>query len=115
MSQAPDLWLAPDKVQHFVFCAICTATGFFACVHFFQRKKCWQWRWRFAAGAFLGLAAGALKEIGDGLHWWPGNVSLRDMGADLVGTAVATLTGQRWLTLARTPTTGLLQPPAYQP
>jgi len=37
----------------------------------------------------LGITFGAIKEIGDGLGWWLGNVSLKDMGADAAGVAVA--------------------------
>jgi hypothetical protein len=38
-----------------------------------------------AASVFAGIA----KEVGDHLGWWPGNVSARDLAADLLGTALA--------------------------
>ena len=79
-----DPWLAPDKLGHFLFCGLCTFAGFAMCLY---RRE---WRsYRFVTGAMLGVMFGALKEIGDGLGWWPGNVSIRDMGADLAGIVVA--------------------------
>ena len=35
--------------------------------------------WRLPLAAAASLALGALKEIGDGLHWWPGAVDLADL------------------------------------
>ena len=83
-TSSDDPWIAPDKLGHFVFCGLCTFAGFALCLY----RRDWR-SFRFVTGATVGLIFGALKEVGDGLGWWPGNVSLRDMGADLAGIAVA--------------------------
>jgi hypothetical protein len=41
------------------------------------------------AGVLTSLCAGILKELGDHLKWWPGNLSYRDFVADLSGIALA--------------------------
>jgi hypothetical protein len=81
---ASDFWIASDKLGHFVFCGLSTFAGFALCLY----RREWR-KYRFITGAILGVIFGAIKEIGDGLGWWPGNISVRDMGADAVGIAVA--------------------------
>ncbi|KAL4420406.1 hypothetical protein ABPG75_010062 [Micractinium tetrahymenae] len=81
---AEDPWLAPDKAQHFAFCFACTAAGYLL-----ARRSSSLREHRLAIGAAVGVAAGVLKEVGDVLQWWPGALSIRDLGADGVGVAVA--------------------------
>jgi hypothetical protein len=86
-NSSSDPWIAPDKLGHFLFCGLCTVAGYLLCI---TKPSHREWRnFRFLAGASLGAFFGALKEIGDGLGWWPGNVSIRDMGADVAGIVVA--------------------------
>lgn len=79
-----DPWLAPDKLQHFLFCAAVTAAGYLA-ARAHERLR----RHRLTLGCAAGVAAGVLKEAGDILGWWPGALSVRDLGADAVGVAAA--------------------------
>lgn len=117
-----DPWLAPDKLQHFAFCAAVTAGGYLA-----ARRSERLRRHRLLLGAAAGVVAGVLKEVGDVLQvrlqllfehlrcarcvlwgtcssaaackcpppppplvqWWPGALSIRDLGADAVGVAAA--------------------------
>lgn len=76
--------LAPDKLQHFVFCAAVTAVGYLAARTHEQLR-----RHRLALGCAAGVVAGVLKEVGDVLGWWPGALSVRDLGADAIGVAAA--------------------------
>lgn len=43
-----------------------------------------------------GVVTGALKEAGDLLGWWPGELSLRDLGADAMGVALAAAAAVAW-------------------
>lgn len=51
---------------------------------------------RLTIGAATGVAVGVLKEVGDVLHWWPGGLSLRDLGADLIGVASSLVIVAAW-------------------
>jgi VanZ family protein len=77
-----DPWLAVDKLEHVLFCAFVSGGAYVAALYL--RKR----RWRIIFGAFAGLCAGLLKELGDELGFWPGRASLRDFGADLMGIAL---------------------------
>ncbi|KAL4424673.1 hypothetical protein ABPG77_004480 [Micractinium sp. CCAP 211/92] len=79
-----DPWLAPDKAQHFVFCFACTAVSYLL-----ARRSSSLRRHRLVIGAAVGVAAGLIKEVGDVLQWWPGALSIRDLGADGIGVAAA--------------------------
>lgn len=78
-----DPWLALDKVGHFIFCLSTTIATYVYLVHKnFPRIH------RFLAAILVSGLLGGLKEVGDALGWWPGNASVRDMGADVIGIAV---------------------------
>lgn len=106
-----DPWLAPDKLQHFLFCAAVTAAGYLA-ARAHERLR----RHRLTLGCAAGVAAGVLKEVGDVLGWWPGALSVRDLGADAVGVAaaLAALVAAEARRSRRAATAGAEQLPARQ-
>ena len=70
------LELQLDKLLHFSICTLIVPV-----VHRLS-SNCHQYplaNWRLPLAAAASLAVGALKEIGDGLHWWPGAVDLADL------------------------------------
>ena len=79
---ALDLWLAPDKLGHLLFCAAVTAAAFSAAA----RSERWASH-RLLLAAVAGVTVGVGKEVGDALGLWPGAVSARDLGADAAGVA----------------------------
>lgn len=89
-----DPWLAPDKLQHVVFCFSLACVGFFALASvkrkssYFSPAPTTTAQQRLLAGALLAFLGGALKELGDFCGWWPGRASLRDAAADAVGAAL---------------------------
>ncbi|CAG9466467.1 unnamed protein product [Pedinophyceae sp. YPF-701] len=87
-----DPWLARDKVEHVLSCVLVTAVTALACRSYKPvraRLPAWALRCPPAwLGAAAGAAVGALKELGDGLQWWPGRASIRDGVADVVGVVL---------------------------
>lgn len=79
-----DPWLALDKAEHLIFCALVAA-----CAYLVARTRPALARWRLAAGATASFLAGAAKEAGDAAGLWPGRPSWRDAAADAVGGAAA--------------------------
>jgi hypothetical protein len=80
----PDPWFALDKAQHVAFAAAVVL----AAHALLRRRGLGPWA-ALAIAVAASVFAGFAKEVGDHLGWWPGNVSLRDLGADILGTALA--------------------------
>lgn len=80
-----DPWIAVDKLQHLVLSAA-VVVGVFVTA---RRALSLGRSSSLAAGILTSLCAGILKELGDHLKWWPGNLSYRDFVADLLGIALA--------------------------
>ena len=80
------------------FCAICTATGFFACVHFFQRKKCWQYcgsaKSVRTTAATNSSGGGVLQVLSSGLLQAPWNRSVMDCTGGLETCHIITRYGR---------------------
>lgn len=45
----------------------------------------WVYALRYPLAFSLAYVAGVIKEVGDGAGWWPGNLDLGDLLADLLG------------------------------
>lgn len=83
-SDSDDPWLAPDKLQHVLFCFSLACAGFALAAKSASSTPAQ----RLLAGALLASLGGVLKELGDFLGWWPGRASPRDAAADAVGAAL---------------------------
>ena len=83
---ADDPWLAPDKLQHFSFCAA-VATAAFLVARASTSPSIVRARLPIAAAA--AFIAGAGKELGDAVGLWPGRASIKDGAADAAGAAAA--------------------------
>jgi hypothetical protein len=70
--------------QHLLFCAADAAA-----VHLLLRRAGLAPAAALAGAAAASALAGIFKEVGDGLSWWPGRVSGRDLAADLAGALLA--------------------------
>lgn len=81
-----DDWLALDKLEHFVGCGLATAFTWWLIRRFGGPRPRAH---ALLAAVTVGIAVGIFKEVGDWLGWWPGEVSLKDLAADLAGTLVA--------------------------
>lgn len=81
-----------DKVQHLVISLAGVCLIVFAIAKLTQSPsrppqpvKDWAYALRYPIAFSLAYAAGVVKEIGDGAGWWPGNLDLADLLADLAG------------------------------
>ncbi len=92
---APDDWLALDKLGHLILCvgvtcSVHTALRFAAAVRPAPAL---------AVGTAASLVVAGVKELGDYLAWWPGRLSDKDFAADLAGTLLgiaAVASAERW-------------------
>lgn len=71
-------------MEHFCSCAAVTVLVYLGCLYLHRLA-----RYRFVLSGGCSVIVGVVKEVGDYLQWWPGLLSLRDLAADLIGTAVA--------------------------
>ncbi|MEW5305945.1 MAG: hypothetical protein WDW36_008455 [Sanguina aurantia] len=92
-AEAPDEELtsvpSEDKLEHLLSCFVISGLVYLAC----KRSPTYV-RYRFHIAFLSGVLAGALKEIGDGLKLWPGEVSYKDLTADILGALLATCAAQ---------------------
>ena len=63
LDAAGDLWLAKDKVQHFLICGSLSGTAFLL-----ARRSGRLRRYRVSVALAVGLVAGVAKELGDCLQ-----------------------------------------------
>ena len=70
------LELQLDKLLHFSICTLIVIVVYTLSSNCTKHPLA---NWRLPLAAAASLAAGALKEIGDYLHWWPGAVDLADL------------------------------------
>lgn len=115
--QSNDEWLAWDKVEHLVLCALVTCL-----VYWFCKRSQKNVSHPLLAAVFAGIAVGVVKEIGDYLQvgvlcccylvnckqhrcinhlvtflqWWSGQASYKDLTADVLGSGLAALAIQAW-------------------
>ncbi|KAK9832422.1 hypothetical protein WJX74_009632 [Apatococcus lobatus] len=84
LAASGDSWFQLDKVEHFLLCLILTILVYLLAG--FQVFRPGNPTKRLLCSATLSFGAGLLKELGDYVHWWPGQLSLKDLLADLTGT-----------------------------
>lgn len=83
-----DPWFGRDKALHFSATALLACDGYATAAVFTKRESV-----RLAAGAGVGLAAGAAKEVYD--RYSGGDASMRDLTWDAVGAAASSFVS--WL------------------
>jgi len=83
-----DVWLAWDKLQHFVGCGLAALVTFWLAQRLLPAQ---QQTFTFKAWlAFLfSFVIGLGKEYGDYAKWWPGDPSYKDLAADVLGAVLA--------------------------
>lgn len=81
-----DSWVAFDKLAHVLLCLTMTLLVYGIMVFYLRYLSK---VWRVGSALLAGFAVGVMKEVGDGLQWWPGNVSTRDLVADGFGIVLA--------------------------
>ncbi|KAL7222413.1 hypothetical protein ACSBR1_024164 [Camellia fascicularis] len=84
-----DEWLAPDKLQHILFCfsitIIFSLLASLTRYSFLRRRTIW-------FGSIVSLSAGAAKEVADELGFFKSaGASAKDAVADLLGILLAVL------------------------
>jgi putative lipoprotein len=88
---APDPWFGKDKAQHFVVSFLTTGAVSYSAQHRWNRDRSQGVKW----GLALSLSLGICKEIRDLRH--PGSrASVRDLAADLLGSACGALLVSWW-------------------
>lgn len=81
-----DPWLAKDKAEHLLLSAAAVVAVYaclLVCAVPVSRSG------SLVAAALTSLLLGSLKELGDHLQWWHGNLSYRDFTADIAGIGLA--------------------------
>ncbi len=59
--------------------------------HHHQWLRDWLCALRYPLAFSAVYSAGAIKEVGDGAGWWPGNLDLADLAADVAGCVLGLL------------------------
>ncbi len=93
-----------DKAQHVALCAGVVVAAYLVLCRVKVCTPCTPWPARLAVAEVCALIVGGLKELGDALGWWRGQLSYRDAAADLLGCAlsggaVALFEQQHWRSL----------------
>jgi len=80
-----------DKVEHFFACLFCSLVAYLVLTKY---RFSTSFQKRLIVACIISIIFGALKEVGDGLNFWIGNMSLRDFAADCAGAFSGILTIQ---------------------